>query len=100
MIVCPSSCIVSGFGILPCDYFIGLEEVWDKQGHFQGWRIIREIPDAFKTSLEEIHSMKSCEICSYFKYEEDAANESVVCLKGHNVVDGVCEDWELWSWDQ
>ena len=97
MVVCPSSCVVSGFGILPCDYFIGLEEIRDKQEHTLGWEIIHEVPNEFKTSWEEINSRKSCEICSHCKYEED--DEMLVCLKGHSVVDGVCEDWKLRMWN-
>lgn len=95
MVVCPKSCVVSGFGILPCDYFIGLEEVRDEQGTIRGWQVILEVPDNLKTSWEEINSRKSCEICSHYQCDENEDMCVAACLKGHNVADGVCEDWEL-----
>lgn len=48
MVICPKSCVVDGLGILPCDYFIGLEDIHSTEGSFKGWNVIFEIPEKLK----------------------------------------------------
>ena len=48
MVICPKSCVVDGLGILPCDYFIGLEDIHSEEGSLKGWDVIFEIPEKLK----------------------------------------------------
>lgn len=44
IVLCPKSCFIEGYGILPCEYFLGIKEEYH-DGFFMGWSVIDEIPE-------------------------------------------------------
>lgn len=51
MVVCPKYCVIEGHGIIPCDFFKGVKQVFDEHHMFKGWEIIDEIPPEIRIDI-------------------------------------------------